>query len=287
METQTLFLYQITLLADIQIRVSGVVESVVATYVAVMQNGGEMPPLQVVLFDDGSYVLADGFHRFEAMRRLQMSSVICLVHRGDYSDALRLAIVSNHGHGLALTNADKRETFFKALQHQLPLAQQSDRAIAAIFGVHHSTIADWRKAFVGTSGGIPPVGNARLGRDGKTRVLPRLSSALTDRTPSTLDTQRTGSRPAQEPSSTPSRSFYPEKSGREPASSGYILSERDILAALSHFQRDLARHEVYLARLAGQTLPQPLRPDFAELKEALEKLLRIVDSHLDSLDNDS
>jgi hypothetical protein len=146
-------------------------QEVIDEYAENMRNGTEFPPITV--FHDGHgmfYYLADGFHRFEAVKRLRKRTIKAEVRPGEKRDAIIHALGANASHGLRRTNADKR----RAVEMALKLAavegnDWSDREIARRCRVDHRTVANMRKEL---SGEIPQIDNSirKVTRGGKTYI---------------------------------------------------------------------------------------------------------------------
>jgi hypothetical protein len=89
--------------------VQGFQEHVVAEYSELLEHGVDMGRLSVVdECDDtgrslGALLLVDGFHRFEAIRRLGWTEVKVVVYAGTFDDALILACELNSNRGLRYT----------------------------------------------------------------------------------------------------------------------------------------------------------------------------------------
>lgn len=89
--------------AAYQARGDGVSE----THVRLLMEGDpqNLPPVLVSPNGDGTYGLRDGFHRFEAARRLGVPALRCRVVDGaGYPEA----VVANISHGLPLSRADRK-----------------------------------------------------------------------------------------------------------------------------------------------------------------------------------
>ncbi|MBV9167461.1 MAG: hypothetical protein JO342_15095 [Solirubrobacterales bacterium] len=110
-----------------------------------------LPPLVVVADGQGGYLLADGHHRYEARRRLgpEFDTVTVDVYPNEgrppaeltYELALRFATVS----AKPLTTAEKRAAIERLLSERPDI---SDRAIARLVGVSHSTVGVHRAGVV-------------------------------------------------------------------------------------------------------------------------------------------
>lgn len=122
-------------------------ELTVAEYAEAAKEG-ETLPAPVVFFDGAVHYLADGFHRFQANRKIGRTTMLCEVRWGDLQDARLFAYGANRSHGLRRTSEDKR----KAVQGMLAnFPEKSDRAIARHVGVSDKTVAAQRAAICGTS----------------------------------------------------------------------------------------------------------------------------------------
>ena len=123
-------------------------EAAIAEYAELMSGGTVFPP--VTLFRDagGTYWLADGFHRIEAARRGGRKTVTADVRRGEWIDALRYALHANSGHGMRMTNADKRHALEVAWRERERLfgGEPSNALLAEVCGVSLSSVKSFRVA---------------------------------------------------------------------------------------------------------------------------------------------
>jgi hypothetical protein len=134
----------------------------VAEYAERMIAGDRFPPV-VVFRSNGTYLLADGFHRLLARKLAKFERIDAEVRQGTRLDALKFSLSANHQHGLRRTNEDKRHAVEIALRE---FPGWADRAIAQVCGVSHPSVGAARRQLVNfTSCG------KRLGRDGKHRRL--------------------------------------------------------------------------------------------------------------------
>ncbi len=84
-------------------------EETVSEYADLVKGGAKMPPVTVFWNRDcEKYILADGFHRYEAHRRTGRSEIWVEVIEGSRRDALLFSVGANASHGLRRTNEDKR-----------------------------------------------------------------------------------------------------------------------------------------------------------------------------------
>lgn len=154
--TQTLKLADIRIDGGTQPR-----ESINQEYVGDLANEADvmkLPPLTV--FHDGTdYWLADGFHRYHALKSIQVAEFPCEVHTGTQRDAVWYSLAANTSHGLRRTNADKRKAVRIALADP-QWAALSSFALAGHIGVSHRMIQDVKNELGVESGTV-------TGRDGK------------------------------------------------------------------------------------------------------------------------
>lgn len=131
---------------EVQIRASGVTQSIVDQYAAAMSGGAEFPPIDVFVAASTTVKIyvADGFHRAKAAHAAKRESISCRIHIGDKRAAILFAIGANSG--LRRTNADKRRAVETLLQ-DLEWSQRSNRWIAQAACVDSKTIGSYRKQF--------------------------------------------------------------------------------------------------------------------------------------------
>jgi hypothetical protein len=111
-----------------------------------MIAGDQFPPVVVYQNGNGTFAIADGFHRIKAATLAQRKQIETIVHHGDHKDALDYALRANLTHGSRLTNADKRKAVLMALD---AWPDESDRRIAERCGVDHKTVGTHRAEHVG------------------------------------------------------------------------------------------------------------------------------------------
>jgi len=132
-------------LAIAQIRLDGGTQSRLALneeyineLVQAVSEGETLPP--VIIYADGSaYWLADGFHRYHALKRSAQETIASELRPGTRRDAVLYAVGANAQHGLRRTNADKRRAVETLLQDS-EWARWSDREIARRCGVSHDFV---------------------------------------------------------------------------------------------------------------------------------------------------
>jgi hypothetical protein len=110
-------------------------ESIVTDYATAMLDGAQFPPV-VVFFDGVDNWLADGFHRFHAIRKNDNESIEADVRTGTLRDAILYSVSANASHGLRRTNEDKRRSVL-ILMNDAEWSQWSNNEIGRRCGVSH------------------------------------------------------------------------------------------------------------------------------------------------------
>ncbi len=133
------------------------------------RSGRDMPPVKIAQVGDVP-ILADGWHRVQALENLGETHVQAEVHTATREEARWMAGSANLSHGLPLKQGELRNVFrfyIKSKQHVLPKGKlKSYRDIAADLGKPHGTIYNWMKrdfpriaaklgGSVGGAGGLP------------------------------------------------------------------------------------------------------------------------------------
>ena len=117
---------------DYQPRYGGLVEKHVRLLIE--SDPETWPPLLVRPSDGGGYDLIDGFHRYEAARRLNVLALPCRIDPdADYPDG----VFANISHGLPLTIEDRKEA---ADQLHALHPDWSYREIGRRTGLNHETV---------------------------------------------------------------------------------------------------------------------------------------------------
>jgi ParB-like chromosome segregation protein Spo0J len=119
----------------------------------------QLPPIVV---DEKTMVVIDGIHRLEAYRRAKRTMVPAILFSGDETEAVACAIRANVGHGKPLTLSEK-ETAASTLLTRCP--ERSDRWIAQVCALSHSTVGGLRKAVAADAAEV------RIGQDGRRRAV--------------------------------------------------------------------------------------------------------------------
>ncbi len=113
-------------------------EEYISELAQALSEGDILPP--IILFYDGSeYWLADGFHRYHAVKKRGQETIASEVKQGTRRDAILYSVGANARHGLRRTNADKRRAV-ETLLSDSEWTAWSDRAIARQCGVHHQMV---------------------------------------------------------------------------------------------------------------------------------------------------
>jgi ParB-like chromosome segregation protein Spo0J len=114
--------------------------------------GEILPPVKVVKHN-GTYILADGFHRVEAARQAGKDVIRAEIVEGDESKALEIAVTANRQHGLRMTSADKRRAIELVLRNW---PEKSNRQIARLVGCTDPTVASVKQSMLKFSTSGPP-----------------------------------------------------------------------------------------------------------------------------------
>lgn len=136
----------ITVDADIQQRAEGLDATVVSEYRTLLDGSPDWPFPPVVAFqaDDGTLVLADGFHRIKAASDTGRRTIPVDIRLGCRRDALLYAVGANAAHGLRRKNEDKRRAVLTLLQ-DAQWGALTDRQIAEAARVSHPFVGKIRR----------------------------------------------------------------------------------------------------------------------------------------------
>lgn len=115
---------------------------VVDDYAAKMSDG-EVFPAGIAFFDGKEYWLADGFHRYHALRKNRKSSMSCDIVNGTLREAIMYSYGANAKHGMPMTNKDKWRIVTEIL-NDFEWGDLKDREIARRVGVSHVFVAKVR-----------------------------------------------------------------------------------------------------------------------------------------------
>lgn len=140
-----------------------------------MECFDQLPPVVAFVIEDAwddagnlideegyHYLLADGFHRCKAAKRLGRESIGVVIEGGTRKYAEAYAAMSNAKTGLPLTRAERRVGVERILKSY---PNWSGRRIAAEMGVSKNTVAKYREEL--KSGGQIDHVDKIIGKDGK------------------------------------------------------------------------------------------------------------------------
>lgn len=127
-------------------------EETVGQYAEAMDRGDVFPLIDLVEAGDGTYLIADGWHRVKARGQLGKSRVRAIVHSvpdgvEPLDVAIKMALKANSTHGLHLTRGDQQKKAQAALLHP-DYQGWSLRALEAETGVGKSTLGRVRTALI-------------------------------------------------------------------------------------------------------------------------------------------
>ncbi len=115
----------------------------VEEYAADMLRGDKFPAC-VVFFDQKTYWLADGFHRYYAATSAELTSLHCEVRPGTLRNAILFSCGANAQHGFRRTNEDKRRAVMRLLA-DADWAKWSDEEVARHCAVEAHLVAKIKK----------------------------------------------------------------------------------------------------------------------------------------------
>lgn len=117
----------------------------IAEYAESMMEGKVFPP--VLVYNDGVYHwLADGFHRYHAVKNTKADSIECEVIKGNQRDAFLYSLKANRDHGMPSSREDKANAVIRALQDEI-LGKESSRYIAKVCDLSHTFVDKIRKEY--------------------------------------------------------------------------------------------------------------------------------------------
>lgn len=113
---------------------------VIDDYAEAIRNGAPFPPV-IVFAENGSsrYILADGFHRIAAAKKIGREQIGAKVIEGGLHEALHFALSANAEHGLQRSPSDKRHAVELALKDP-QYDDWSLRDIADLCRVSHTLV---------------------------------------------------------------------------------------------------------------------------------------------------
>ncbi|MBZ0316179.1 MAG: ParB/RepB/Spo0J family partition protein [Anaerolineae bacterium] len=129
------------------VKKSGLDEKHLTDLMHVIADGQDTEP--VILYRvDGDLLMADGFHRIEAYRRSERTTIPAIVRDGSYEDAEECAENANLQYRKRLSDESKKYIFARRVQrgyltNGISWLNLSDKAIAAQLGVSYQAVNDW------------------------------------------------------------------------------------------------------------------------------------------------
>jgi hypothetical protein len=120
-------------------------ENVVREYMELMGDGHKFPAVDLV-GDGTKFWLWNGFHRFEAAKRLQKKTLACAISNGTLEDALWLSCSANRDNGLPRTTEDKKHILLKLFAHE-KWGKKSTSELARHVGVGRRFVTKIRSQF--------------------------------------------------------------------------------------------------------------------------------------------
>jgi ParB-like chromosome segregation protein Spo0J len=210
------------------------------------ESVSELPP---ILVDRRTMRVIDGMHRLRAAALCGVRRIEVRYFDGPGEAAFLTAVKENVRHGLPLSRADREAAVVRILGE---FADLSDRAVAAICGVSHSTVgAIRRRATVqddqlptrtGLDGRVRPL-NSAAGRRAAQRILAERRDAslreiaeMTGISPNTVRDVRERMRRGEDP--VPSRRHRAGRGGVALSASSVAEGDIDVREALGNMKRD-------------------------------------------------
>ncbi len=155
------YLKQLAVLSGIFQHREATKEATIREYMTKYRNGEELPALTAARVNDGLYLI-DGFHRYEALKRLYETErpreiEVVVIPCKDEKEARWIGAQGNMRHGLQLTRKDRRNVFrvyVEAGKHREEESRgrrhkwrkyKSWRQIAKDLGINHRTAHEWMK----------------------------------------------------------------------------------------------------------------------------------------------
>lgn len=112
-------------------------------YAQSMRYSDFFPPC-VVFYDGQDFLMADGFHRYHAMKRAGIDEMTVDARKGNWDDAFAFALRANHHHAPAPTDEDVRYAVTAALKHR---PDYSNQKTARLCRVTASFVQEVRQSF--------------------------------------------------------------------------------------------------------------------------------------------
>jgi len=161
-ETKEIKITDIIAEVDVQSRV-GLKNDFIDEYAEDLELGAEFPPVDV-FYDGTYYFLTDGFHRYEAYKKVGEESITANIHPGTRRDATLFSVGVNAKHGIRRTNADKQKAVRKLLGDD-EWVKMSDGEIAKHCAVSQPFVSKLRRVLTQNGSECPSVRKGADGRD--------------------------------------------------------------------------------------------------------------------------
>jgi hypothetical protein len=162
---------------DIQSR-AGLNKDFIDEYADDLKLGAEFPSVDV-FYDGTYYFLTDGFHRYEAFKKVGKTSISANIHHGTRRDAILFSVGVNAKHGNRRTNDDKKRAVRKLLNDN-EWAKMSDGEIAKRCAVSQPFVSKIRRVLTQNGSESPDVRTGADGRDIDTSNIGKAKGALKD-----------------------------------------------------------------------------------------------------------
>lgn len=144
-------LNQIKIDPSLQMRAAGLDREWVAELAQLRKNGKEFrDPVIVFQPAKGKYLLAGGFHRYEAEKLCGHTSIRAYVLEGEYRDAWLFALGDNYSHGKSRSREDVRKAAIEALNDP-ELSEMSAREVAEIVKCDPSWLSRLKREITGAA----------------------------------------------------------------------------------------------------------------------------------------
>lgn len=92
-------------------------QDTITEYAEALREGANFPPV-IVYYDGKDHWLADGFHRYHAHRRAELTEINAEIRQGTRRDAVLYSVGANADHGIRRTNEDKRRAVMVLLRDE-------------------------------------------------------------------------------------------------------------------------------------------------------------------------
>lgn len=127
----------------------------------------QLPPIVVFKVPDQiHYLLADGWHRYHAAKKLGLEEMEVEARAGSYNDAKEFALLSNLKHGRPLTRKEKRHVIAEFLKLH---PERANNWIGQDLGVDDKTVEVIRGELENNTTSEFPKLEKLIGKDGKSR----------------------------------------------------------------------------------------------------------------------